>query len=59
VLSLILLVFAFVLAVIAVFRPPNNPPFDVLGSRLLCFLVACLLLADILVTATGLKLIGG
>ena len=58
-LSLILMVFAFVLAVIAGFRPPNNPPFDVLGWRLLCFALACFLLADILVRATGLKLLGG
>ena len=57
-LSLILLVFAFVLAVIAGLRPPNNPPFDVLGWRLLCFALACFFLANILVQAVSLKLLG-
>lgn len=58
-LSLILMVFAFVLAVIAGLRPPSNPPFDVLGWRLFCFAVACFFLADILARAAGLKLLGG
>jgi hypothetical protein len=58
VLSLILMVFAFVLAVIAGFRPPNNPPLDVLGWRLACFALACFFLANILASAASLKLIG-
>ena len=58
VLSLILLVFAFVLAVIAGLRPPNNPPFDVLGWRLLCFALACFFLANLLGNPAALKLIG-
>ena len=56
--SLILMVFAFVLAVIAGFRTPSNPPFEVLGYRLICFALACFFLADILAKATGLHLIG-
>jgi hypothetical protein len=56
--SLILMVFAFVLAVIAGLRPPSNPPLDVLGYRLLCFALAAFFLADILTKASGLKLLG-
>lgn len=57
-LSLILMVFAFVLAVIAGFRPASNPPADVLRDRLVCFALACFFLADILAKATSLKLLG-
>lgn len=57
-LSLILMVFAFVLAVIAGFRPPSNPPFEVLGYRLICFALACFFLASILGNPATLKMIG-
>ena len=56
--SLILLVFAFVLAVIAGFRPPNNPPFEVLGWRLLCIALAAFFLANLLGSPAALKLLG-
>jgi hypothetical protein len=58
VLSLIFLVFAFVLAVIAGFRPPNNPPFEVLGWRLLCIALAAFFLANLLGSPAALKLLG-
>jgi hypothetical protein len=58
VLCLILMVFAFVLVVIAGLRPPNAPPVDVLGWRLMCFSLACFFLADIFARAVGLHLIG-
>jgi hypothetical protein len=49
-LSLILLVFAFVLFVIAgAVNPPENP----WRSRLVCFGLACVALADIVVRAPG------
>jgi hypothetical protein len=57
-LSLILMVFAFVLAVIAGFRPPSNPPFEVLGYRLICFALASFFLANLLGSPTALKLLG-
>jgi len=57
-LSLILMVFAFVLAIIAAFRPPDNPPVDVLGWRLACFALACFFLANLLGSPTALKLLG-
>jgi hypothetical protein len=44
-LSLILMVFAFVLAVVAGLL---GPPYDPWRSRLLCFALACFFLAEIL-----------
>lgn len=61
-LCLILMVFAFVLVVIGGFRPPANPPIDVLGYRLVCFALACFFLAsivaDLMSKGGGLHVLG-
>jgi hypothetical protein len=53
------MVFAFVLAVIAGFRPAENPPpYDVLRNRLICFALACFFLAGIVSSPSALKMFG-
>jgi hypothetical protein len=58
-LSLILLVFALVLFLLAAFVPGIDPNLNPLRSRLTCFGLACLAGAEILARATTIGLLKG